>query len=493
MMRRAVLCSIQLAGVFALAVGAIAASSSTVDTRRLVPDDGVTGLAISGDTLYVGGQFGRFGPRTGSFVVVNRATGRVDSSYPRVAGDDVDAVLSDGHGGWFVGGLFDSVGGVPCQNLAHIKADKSVDAAWCPRPNGLVRGLARSANRLYVSGVFESIGGKLRSQVAALDARTGAVLSWRLRLGESAEIYPPRVTALAVDGSTVYLGGGFAGVNGHRRIRLAAVDGVTGQVRDWSPDPNGRVESIVVSGRTIYVGGLFAQIARHFRHGVAAFDARTGELTSWRTRVGSAVDAIAVAGGSVYLVGSFGLVRPLRTELAVDARTGKPLVWRPNLQRSYGSGGGEAIAATSAVVYLGGDFTSAGGQKRNGLAAVDTHGGKATPWNPNPDDGVNAVVVSGSNVAVGGSFGSVGPAVARVGYAAVDTASGGLTPWQPRRDRPSHDCLPLGLLRSAAATHSAVYVQGVRGQGGKAKDRPRSTPSRLRSSPGGRVRTAWPT
>ncbi|GIW09481.1 MAG: hypothetical protein KatS3mg061_0538 [Dehalococcoidia bacterium] len=44
------------------------------------------------------------------------------------------------------------------------------------------------------------------------------------------------VYALAVSGSTVYVGGGFTSVGGQTRNRLAALDAATGNVTSWNPN-----------------------------------------------------------------------------------------------------------------------------------------------------------------------------------------------------------------------------------------------------------------
>jgi len=62
------------------------------------------------------------------------------------------------------------------------------------------------------------------------------------------------------------------------------------------------------------------------------------------------------------------------------------------------------IAVSGSTVYVGGGFTSVGGQARNRLAALDASTGNATSWNPNADSWVNALAVSGSTVYVGGEF-----------------------------------------------------------------------------------------
>ena len=88
--------------------------------------------------------------------------------------------------------------------------------------------------------------------------------------------------------------------------------------------------------------------------------------------------------------------------------------WNPNP-----NGAVHALAVSGSTVYAGGGFTSIGGQRRHGLAALDTQTGTATPWNPNADNDVNALAVSGSTVYAGGYFTSIGGQV-RPNLAALD-------------------------------------------------------------------------
>lgn len=90
----------------------------------------VNALAREGNTLYVGGGFTHIGPLTGGGVPIGLATGQRIPSFPMVDGG-VSAVVSDGSGGWFIGGVFNFVAGVLRINLAHILADGSL-SPWNP-------------------------------------------------------------------------------------------------------------------------------------------------------------------------------------------------------------------------------------------------------------------------------------------------------------------------------------------------------------------------
>src|SRR5439155_23536880 len=146
-------------------------------------------------------------------------TGPVLSELPKVAGS-VFAVVSGGPGGWYIGGSFTTVGGLPRSNLAHVTSYLSV-SAWSPNADGIVRALAVSGPTVYVGGDFTSIGGAARNHIAALDATTGAVTAW-----------DPNATgfgvyALTVSGSTVYAGGDFTSVGRQPHHHIAAIDDCT--------------------------------------------------------------------------------------------------------------------------------------------------------------------------------------------------------------------------------------------------------------------------
>src|SRR5205814_7549052 len=127
-----------------------------LDPKFWRTDGYVSATALAGRTLYIGGGFSHVGPATGG-APPDASSGGALPGFPRVHGS-VSAVAVDGSGGWFIGGEFDSVGGLARQNVAHIRADLSV-AAWSPNANSRVRTLAVSGGTVYASGDFSSIGG----------------------------------------------------------------------------------------------------------------------------------------------------------------------------------------------------------------------------------------------------------------------------------------------------------------------------------------------
>src|SRR5262249_27327028 len=104
-------------------------AASLVNQSFYVTNGSVYASAVLGSTLYLGGIFTEVGARSGSAVPIDAGTG-LPLTRPLVAGT-VRAVVPDGTGGWFIGGTFTAVGGVPRANLARLLSDNSL-SSWDP-------------------------------------------------------------------------------------------------------------------------------------------------------------------------------------------------------------------------------------------------------------------------------------------------------------------------------------------------------------------------
>ena len=89
-----------------------AARSQSVDPNFWVANGPVTSVVRDGSTIYIGGNFNRVGPATGGGVPLDASTAAPLGNFPKVAGV-VRAIVPDGSGGWYLGGSFTSVGGLP--------------------------------------------------------------------------------------------------------------------------------------------------------------------------------------------------------------------------------------------------------------------------------------------------------------------------------------------------------------------------------------------
>jgi hypothetical protein len=342
--------------------------------------------------------------------------GSADTRFPQPTGGSfpsVSAIEPDGRGGWFLGGSFDSVGGIECSSLAHIVASGAVDRGWCPRPDDRVTLISRAGGTLYVTGRFRKVDGSARHGVAAISVRTGHVTSWQPKEGFDGD-------GLATDTSTVFVVGG-----GH----MAAFDRKSGRLR-WKAVVNDRgckspgrggceavIGAILARGNSVYVAGSFRHVEGVKRIGLAALDARCGRVLGWKADLNE--DAVvpdydvpwqlAAAGSTVY-VGHSGLNSfdriggvPADGFAALGARTGAVRHWSPRLPRY--EQGIDAFAASAPAFVAAYDYAESQYSDvfRTAVRLVDRMTGQKIRWThalPGEPFGIPLVRIAGGRVLI---------------------------------------------------------------------------------------------
>src|SRR5437016_5637729 len=157
---RAVALAVALLGCGATdGCGGGVARAQTVRQDMWVANSTVRAAAVSGHTLYIGGDFTRVGPPTGSGVPVDAMSG------------DALAVRD---GRVYVGGSFANIGtNKERTHLAAIDAGTGLAVEWITNSltfnwsYSAIHCLALSGNTVYVSGDFAVAGGLPRNGAAA--------------------------------------------------------------------------------------------------------------------------------------------------------------------------------------------------------------------------------------------------------------------------------------------------------------------------------------
>jgi hypothetical protein len=315
----------------------------------------VAALAVSGSTLYAGGWFTSAGGKaTYGIAQWNgsswSALGSGLRSYPN--GPYVYALAVSG-GTLYAGGMFTMAGDNPANNIAQWNG-----SSWSALGSGIVGSypydyvyaLAVSGSTLYVGGSFTNAGGAWANNLARWDGS-----SWSMPgSGISANsLFQGTVYALAVSGSTLYAGGNFTMAGGRPAINIAQWNGSS-----WSAmgaEFTYDVYSLAVMGSTLYAGGW----------GVYQWNGSSWSLLgSGAGSLGPQVLALAVSGSTLYAGGTFGGASGINWIAQ----------WNGNTWSSVGSGlGGEvhALAVSGGKLYAGGTFTQAGGNPANCVAQWD--------------------------------------------------------------------------------------------------------------------------
>ncbi|THG30796.1 PKD domain-containing protein [Naasia lichenicola] len=254
---------------------------------------------------------------------------------------------------------------------------------------------------------------------------------------------------------------------------------LSGTAETVSTDPlptvqiDGIVWSQVIIGNTVYAGGSFTSarpagaasgVNETPRTSLLAYNLTTGALiTSFNPVLNGNVYSLAASpdGSTLYVGGNYTTVNGVKRNriAAFNVSTGTLIgAFAPSMNASV-----YAIKATSSVVYLGGNFTTAAGISRSRAAAVTAGTGALLPFAPVVAGGtVRGIAVSPdeTKVVVAGQFTTVnGSGNPGYGMAAVDAATG-LTflPWAA-----------AGTVRNGGA-NAAIYsltsdTTGVYGSG----------------------------
>src|SRR4051812_44784797 len=217
----ALVVALAVAGQFVTAAPAAALSNFPLDTW--VTDGSVLAIARTSDAIYLGGDFDYVGPNTGPAAALDEVTGKPDLSRAKPDGE-IKAIVPDGHGGFYLGGIFTSLGGQPRASLGQVDEYGNV-TPWGPRvlanynqgdrtKVGDVRALAvGSDGDVWVGGVFQSVGGdgidQGRENLAVIDPVTGELRPWQYESGVDGP-----VEAIAALDFEVAVGGAFTHIGG---------------------------------------------------------------------------------------------------------------------------------------------------------------------------------------------------------------------------------------------------------------------------------------
>ena len=204
-----------------------------------------------------------------------------------------------------------------------------------------------------------------------------------------------------------------------------------------------RASALQSDGKLI-VGGQFVAINGVPRTNIARLNADGTVDQTWDPGAtggipyNTYVSAVAVHGDTIYLAGTFSFAggEPRNGLAAIDAKTGLATPWDPDpgstnflLVKTI------AVSEDGSRIFVSGSFTSIGGLSRTNIAAIAaTDGAAISSWNPNPDSGVEALAISGDTLYVGGDFLNIG-GEPRSYLAAVSASTGAVASWAPTADK----------------------------------------------------------
>lgn len=336
-------------------------------------------------------------PLTGSWSALSH--GGLDASVHALAVNGTDV---------YVGGTFSQTNDGAVKNLNHIARFNTSTNTWSALPHGglnyTVAAFAVIGTDLYVGGLFNQTADSAvnLNYIAKFDGVNWSALS---NNGLSAE-----VNAFAVSGTDLYVGGGFYSTSDGTVISQGIAKYSSG---GWSALPhnglNGTAFALAVDGNgNLYVGGVFSQtsdaVVKNLNN-IAIFTGGAWVPLS-NNGLDNEVQALAVNGTDLYVGGSF-------TQTADGVVTNLKNIARFNTSTNAWSAlphGGlnfsvDALVVSGTDVYVGGYFyqTADSAMNLNYIAKFD-----GTNWSVLPNNGLNvdvfAMALNGTHIYLGGGF-----------------------------------------------------------------------------------------
>ena len=391
-----------------------------------VLDGVVYSVVRTGGVVVLGGDFDRARPAdergegdgvpVGNLLAFDPATGDLEPGWPAVDGRvEVVRPTADGTAVW-VGGRFDTIGGVERRNLALVRVSDGEVLPWSAGAiDGEVADLRLVAGRLWLAGKFTTVQGTRQPALATLDAGTGRLDRYQdLAVAGTHQEGQGSTGVRKIDvtpsGDRLVAVGNFRSVGGEVRRQLAVLDLRSAGVR-------------LAPWRTTFFAEQCAQV----------FDSYVKDVDLSPDGSWFAVVTTGAAGGADSACDS-------ATRFETRARGAVRPTWIANT-------GGDttwAVEADDGIVYTGGhfrwqnnplgrNFPGDGAVARVGLAALDARNGLPLDWNPTRtrNEGVFDFLRTPEGLYVASDTDRIGQGQFLRGRIALLPAGGAVVPAQP--------------------------------------------------------------
>nr|WP_207762267.1 hypothetical protein [Leptospira harrisiae] len=418
---------------------------------------GVNAITSFNDQIIIGGDFQLVGPSTGNVVYLETANGKVlpnrSCPYLKVVGN-TGIAISDGNGGFYIGGEFFAVQGVEKFSIAHIlpgcqldlnfnvlnnnnknvytlllagdflyaggyytddnsgylvrvnRYTGTLDTSFAPNPNTLVSDLETDGDSLYVCGDFTNIAGYAKTGLVKFSLSTGLVI--------------PSFTTTINGGSCLDL---YYGTSANGSPNIFAVGDLTtptlsraisffpdGTLTTWNPNPNAKVNSIQQYYNTIYLGGEFTTInGGTSSPNLVSVNNSTGTAISTNYGISQPVTTLQIIENTLYLTGSFTSVKsvPRNYVAALSLPDESVTAFNPVYDGSLANPGSGIVSAGNGVVIFTSNRSTVNVIARNHFAVLDEVTGAPIEGTPSFDFPIKALHRIGNRLFAGGSFTSV--------------------------------------------------------------------------------------
>ncbi|EOQ88725.1 hypothetical protein LEP1GSC202_2735 [Leptospira yanagawae serovar Saopaulo str. Sao Paulo = ATCC 700523] len=414
------------------------------------------------EQIIIGGNFQYLGPSTGNVVYLESANGNILPNrycpYLKVSGATYTAI-SDGSGGFYIGGAFYSVQGEDRSSIAHILPGCQLDRNFKTPIDDTreVRAFLLRGDSMYVGGNFTNWDGNTNYRhLIRLNRYTGALEpDFNLQVDDA-------VFDLESDLDAMYICGSFGNISGLSRRNLAkyhfasgsvlssfnpGVDGgfcldihygtdvagspniyavgdslsisprvnafsvyPDGTVTVWTPNVNSNVRSVQQYGNTIYLGGQFTTVnGATPATNLVSVNNNTGTAIATNYAVNGEVASLQIIENTLYISGSFTSIKsvPRNYVAALDLPSEEVNAFDPKYDNTISNPGSRFVPAGNGVVLVTSDRSTVNVTARSNFAVIDEYTGKPIEGTPYFDMPIKSLLRIDNSLFVGGSFTNV--------------------------------------------------------------------------------------
>lgn len=383
-------------------------------------------VQVKNNELIVGGSFGS-GQSASCLGRFNRQTGALIHDF------NVNAEVRQLHidaDTLYVGGDFSTIAGSPQKGMAKIRLDNNtlMPCANFDGFTGLVNDFEIAGPDIYVAGRYSTVNGQNSPLLTKLNR-----YNWVTDANFSVTFDLNQIKAIAIQSDQLLIGGVFNQVNGTNRKNLAQVNRLTGVLNAWSPNAEGTIEKIFMHNGNPYVLGNMNQFDRVVRNSFFALkmpDRTVVPMNFNASGFSNSFLDIAKHGNTLFFCGSMANATingtPVSHLFALNIQTGDV--------QSIGTFGGLANPFVSRLLidgnrlYVAGYFTQVNGQERTRLAAFNLNDYSLESWSPelNGSSTVRKMQVVDNKLYIAGNIFRDNP-FGEFAIAALSTANGS---WQ---------------------------------------------------------------
>lgn len=406
-------------------------TTSSVILSSSIANNQLRAIKVIDDKIYVGGYFTNIGGQNRNRIAaLDTATFAVKSWNPNIGGGSVHDIKYNN--GLFVAGDFNYVGGVSKRYLAKIDTATGLASSLSIliNPASIIKTVLPIGSSVFIGGNFATVNGKYRNNLAAINLKSNELSNWdNTTNGE--------VFDILIDSGSIYVAGWFSTINGLSRQGVAKMNITNNVLANWNPLNGTTATGYILynHGADIFVGGNLSVYGTINHYGIIKADKINGIIDNWAPatfNIGEVRD-IKISGNNLYLAGNLAttsnsnclLIKHNLVSGLSSFITGTPI----------GSYQSNAVHLLDNKVYIGGTISNVSGFTRTNIAAFDTSSLALLSFDPYQNSAIitdiktynNKLLISTSSIT------TKSPVVTRTGIAIVDSSSGNFVgPFNPK-------------------------------------------------------------